>query len=144
LPVNHGLDGSDYGGRRSGACSCGGCIAGRLESRMIQADDDRLTSAVGEEIAHSEAHGAEQRQSAELALIIGEAVDNGRIIIGAARSASDEGCDRGRDADDGVNAALELLDIDAWIRGCDGHCLSLSLVLTGDLLDGDDDELRWF
>jgi hypothetical protein len=95
---------------------------------LEQADDERLTAAIAEEVTDGVAHGAFRPESAEDAFIVGVIVDDGRDLVGkivgiggAAESPAGEGGDRSRQRRDRADATGEFFDIDARVSRYDSH-----------------------
>jgi hypothetical protein len=80
-----------------------------------------LATSVLEEVTNSEAHRAIERETAENALVVSEAVDCCGLVNRPAGSASDERRDRCCDTGDGSHAAWDFLDVNSRICRCDRH-----------------------
>jgi hypothetical protein len=88
---------------------------------IVQPDDDGLSAAVLEEIAHRVAEGAAGPQAAENPLEIAETVHRDRFVVRPVERAPDECGDGGGNACDGANAAWYFLNVNAGIADLNRH-----------------------
>src|SRR5262249_13175241 len=94
---------------------------GRQGRSVVNPDDDCLAAAIEEKVAHRKAHSAQQRKSAELALVIGKAIDDGRGIRRSPGRPADECSNRGSDPGYGVNTAWDFPYVYACVSRCACH-----------------------
>ena len=106
-----------------------GRLGVRHRPALVQAYDDGLGTAVEIEIAHRVAELVAEREAAEVALELGEAVDPNRRVDLSFRRAADKRRHRRRDRRDGAHTALGLFKVDTWVghRGRHERC-SLALM----------------
>src|SRR5262249_28324575 len=94
---------------------------GRQVCPVVDPDYDGLAAAIQKEVARRKAHGAEQRESAELALVIGKTIADCRAIRRSAWRPADECSDRSSDPGNGVNTARDFPYVYAWVSRCACH-----------------------
>ncbi len=90
------------------------------------AHDDRLAALVLEVLRHGEAHAAVLPETAEDAVVVGEAVNRDRPVDRAFPRPADERGGRRADADDRPDRARQLLDVDARVCELGGHSASFT------------------